>query len=121
MLRPFPVYLCYNPTLEYSEQVQLVLDILKNETDGDVQAAIAKLTPDYKMTWMYEGKDGELFPSTHTNVEAELDDVYHIENRSYDVRNITEGADVVMIELIESYPDPKQNKYTELHKLLYSK
>ncbi|PJC56251.1 hypothetical protein CO026_01410 [Candidatus Kaiserbacteria bacterium CG_4_9_14_0_2_um_filter_41_32] len=88
-----------------SLNIQLVLDILKNEADGDIKAALTKMTKDYKMTWMYQGKE-YLFPTTSNDVDAELEDVYPIKGREYDIRNIAEGENVVMIEMIESYPDP---------------
>lgn len=93
--------------MEHSDKIQLVLDILKHEVDGDVRKAMEKLTDDYNMTWVYEGRDGELFPSTQKDINAELDDVYHIKGRTYDIRNIMENENVVMVEMIESYPDPK--------------
>lgn len=83
------------------------MDILKNEVDGDVSAALANITDDYSMTWVYRKPSGELFPSTHGTMEDESEEVYHIQNRQYDIRNIAEGENVVMVELIESYPDPK--------------
>lgn len=93
--------------MSYSKNVQLVLDILKNEADGDVSAAFEKMTDDYSMTWMYQAKDNSLFPSTGENIEDELDDVYPIKGREYDIRNIAEGENLVIIEVIESYPDPE--------------
>lgn len=105
----FNSFICYtkpmNPT-NPSPNIQLVLEILKNEADGDVAAALEKMTADYSMTWMYQGKDGELFPTTGKDVEAELEEVYPIKGREYDIRNITEGENVVMLEVIESYLDP---------------
>ena len=92
-----------------SPNIQLVLDILKNEADGDVKVALTKMTKDYKMTWMYQGKE-DLFPTTSNDVDAELEDVYPIKGREYDIRNIAEGENVVMIEMIESYPDPNDGQ-----------
>lgn len=91
--------------MKNSPNIQLVLDILKNEADGDVKAALTKMSKDYKMTWMYKRKD-ELFPATTNDIDAELEEVYPIRGREYDIRNIAEGDNVVMIEMIESYPDP---------------
>jgi len=91
--------------MNISPNIQLVLDILKNEADGDVKVALTKMTKDYKMTWMYQGKE-ELFPTTSNDVDAELEDVYPIKGREYDIRNIAESENVVMIEMIENYPDP---------------
>ena len=93
-----------NPT-NHSPNISLVLQILKNEADGDVAVALEKMTNDYSMTWMYQSKDGNLFPTTSKDVGAELEEVYPIKGREYDIRNITEGENVVMLEVIESYPD----------------
>lgn len=93
--------------MSHSSNIQLVLDILKNEADGDVAAALTKMTTDYSMTWMYQGKDSELFPTTGNNLGTELEEIYPIKGREYDIRNITEGENVVMLEVIESYPDPE--------------
>lgn len=92
--------------MKYSEQIKIVLDILKNEAEGNVQSALEKMTDDYKMTWVYEKSDGTLFPATNDNVRNEMNDVYPIKGREYDIRNIAESENVVMIEMIESYPDP---------------
>ena len=93
-----------NPT-NHSPNISLVLQILKNEADGDVAVALEKMTNDYSMTWMYQSKDGNLFPTTSKDVGAELEEVYPIKGREYDIRNITVGENVVMLEVIESYPD----------------
>ena len=76
-----------------SKDIQTVLGILNDEVMGNVGAALKKMTPDYQMTWMYKEKNGELFPKT-----------------AADIKNIAEGENVVMVELIESYPDPKTKK-----------
>ncbi len=93
--------------MKVSKNVQLVLDVLKDEVDGNVMSALRKITEDYSMTWVYLTKDNILFPTTTNDMETELEDVYHIKDRQYDIRNITESDSVVMLELIESYPDPK--------------
>lgn len=95
--------------IKKSKNVQIVLDILQNEVDGDVRAALAKMTRDYSMTWVY-GDGKELFPVTTNNLKGELEEVYPIKGRQYDIKNIAEGKDLVMMELIESYPDPKTKK-----------
>jgi len=82
--------------MTYSKNLQVVLDILKNEVDGDIRSALSKMTDDYSMTWMYKGKE-ELFPSTGAVMEEELEDVYHIKGRIYDIRNIAESENVVML------------------------
>jgi ketosteroid isomerase-like protein len=95
--------------MEYSKNIKTVLAILKNEVDGDVKAALQKMTGDYSMTWMYQ-RGEELFPATGKSVESEMEEAYPIKGRRYDIRNIAEGDDVIMVELIESYPDPETGK-----------
>ncbi len=93
-----------------SKNIEVVLEILKNEVDGDWSAALEKMSPEYSMTWMYKGKT-ELFPQSKKDIEAELkEDIYPIKRRKYEIKNIAEGENVVMVELIESYPDPKSPK-----------
>ncbi len=62
------------------------------------------------MTWVYRAANGELFPSTRPDFASELKEAYQIQGRRYDVKNIAEGKDVVMVEIVESYPDPKTKK-----------
>jgi len=92
-----------------SANLDIVLAILKNEADGDVTAALEKMTSDYSMTWMYRGKD-ILFPASQPNVKEELEEIYPIRGRKYRIKNTAEGENVVMVELIESYPDPTTGK-----------
>ena len=97
--------------MKISKNIQTVLDILQNEVDGDVVSALQKMTKDYTMTWVDCGIKGkELFPTTTNDLEAELEEVYPIKERQYDIRNIAESENLVMVELIESYPDPKTKK-----------
>ena len=96
---------------KYSKNVQIIIDILQDEVDGDDAAALKKITKDYTMTWVDSGlKSKDLFPTTGNDMKAELEEVYPIKGRQYDIKNIAEGNNVVMVELIESYPDPKTKK-----------
>src|SRR3989338_4101545 len=92
-----------------SKNIKAVLDVLKDEVRGDWKAALKKLTPDYTMTWV-EMRGKRFFLRTKKNIKKELQDVYYIKEREYDIKNIAEGKDVVMVELVESYPDPKTKK-----------
>ena len=92
---------------KYSKQINEVLAVLQNEVRGNTHSALLKLTDDYSMTWVYKKRDGSLFPSTQKNIESELNEAYVIRGREYEIKNIAEGEAVVMIELIESYPDPE--------------
>lgn len=93
-----------------SKNVKIVLDILRDEIRGDVESALKKLVSDYTMTWVEKDKKGKLFPRTKKNIKKELKEVYHIRGRKYDIKNIAEGRNVVMVEMVESYPDPKTKK-----------
>jgi ketosteroid isomerase-like protein len=94
-----------------SKNIQTVLDILQDEVNGDISAALEKMTADYTMTWVDVGIDGtKLFPTTQIDVEKDMKVAYVIKNRQYDIRNIAESENLVIVELIESYPDPETGK-----------
>ena len=97
-------------TEEFSENIKTVLVVLQDEANGDVSSALRKLADEYSMTWVYQKSDGTLFPATEKNIEKELEEIYPIRNRKYVIKNIAEGDHVVMVELIESYPDPESEK-----------
>lgn len=87
----------------------MVLDILQDEINGDTSSALKKVTKDYTMTWVYKSKKG-LFPTEKITSGKDLEDIYVIKGRQYDIRNIAEEKNVVMVEMIESYPDPKNKE-----------
>ena len=93
-----------------SKNVKTVLEILQDEIRGDVAAALSKMDPGYTMTWVYKSPKGALFPVSKPDFKAEMKEVYKIEGRKYDIKNVAEGEHVVMVELIESYPDPETKK-----------
>lgn len=94
--------------MNFSRQVQTVLDILQDEVNGDIKSALTKMAPDYTMTWMDASPDGKsLFPTTKPDIADDMQEAYVIRGREYDIRNISESGDTVMIELIESYPNQK--------------
>ncbi len=93
-----------------TNNLQIVLDILTDEVRGDVASALAKMDKSYTMTWMYKGSDGKSFPRSIPDFSAEMRDVYIIKGRKYEIVNIAEGKDVVLVELIESYPDEESGK-----------
>ena len=95
---------------KYSKNIQTVIAILKDEVNGDIKSALKKMTKDYTMTWVYQKKNSELFPTTKNDLSAELEEAYPIKGREYDIKNIAEGNNVVMIEMVESYPDPETKK-----------
>jgi ketosteroid isomerase-like protein len=93
-----------------SKNLRTVLAILEDEVRGDVNAALKKLAKGYTNTWVYKGYDGKLFPRTSPDLRGELKDAYVIKGRTYDIKHIAEGKNLVMVELVESYPDPKTKK-----------
>lgn len=93
-----------------SKNIKVVLEILEDERSGRVTEALTKMTSDYSMTWVYQTQKGELFPRSENITEKDLDNVYQIKGREYDIKNITENDTVVMVELVESYPDEKTGK-----------
>jgi len=100
----------FNKKLKTQKNIKTVLDILKDEIKGDIKSAMKKLAPNYTMTWVYKSRKGELFPRTSSNIKKELNEVYPIKERKYDIKNIASANNVVMVEMVESYPDPKTRK-----------
>jgi len=99
------------PKKKFSKNIQTVIDILQDEVNGDVKHALKKMSSDYSMTWVDDGIDGrQLFPTTSNDLRAELEEVYPIKGRQYDIRNIAESKNLVIVELIESFPDQKNGK-----------
>lgn len=99
-------------TTPKSKNVATVLSLLKNEIDGHAARALLKLAPDYSMTWVYRSpKTGKLFPrsrrTSSRKFEHALKSTYRIKGRSYNIRNIATGRQLVMIEMVESYHNPK--------------
>lgn len=93
-----------------TNNVKTVLWILEDEIRDDTVAALKKLAQEYSMTWVYQAKNGKLFPKTTSNIKKELEEVYYVRNREYDIKNIAEGRNVVMVEMVEGYPDQKTKK-----------
>jgi len=85
---------------------EVILKTLIYEINGDIDAVLKHLHKDYSMTWVYIRKDGILFPS-ETLRDIHLEEVYKIKGRKYEIKHIIAEGNVVMAELIESYPDPK--------------
>lgn len=103
----------YSPPMlktKFSKNIQTVIDILQDEVRGDTRSALRKMSPAYTMTWVYETPQGKLFPRVKVSRGADLDDAYVIRGRQYEVIHISENQDTVMVELIESYPDPETRK-----------
>lgn len=92
--------------MEYSKNIELLLDILRDEVRGDMRSALEKMAATYSMTWVYK-KGEQLFPKSSPDPSTDMSEAYPIKGRRYEIKNIAEGGNVVMIEMVESYPDPK--------------
>ena len=86
---------------------RVILKTLTCEINGDIKTVLKYLHKDYSMTWVYKRKDGVLFPSESIS-DLNLNEVYRIKGRAYKIKHIIAEKNVVMAELIESYPDPKK-------------
>ena len=86
---------------------KIVLKVLEDEIRGDMKSALLKMSKNYSMTWVYKSSKGVLFPRTKVDFKEMMQNVYKIKGRKYDIKNIAEGKKVVMVELVESYPDPE--------------
>ena len=97
--------------IKSSKQIKTVIEILQDEVNGDIGKALKKMTKDYTMTWVDLGLEGkDLFSTTKPNIKKDMKEVYGIKRREYDIKNIAEGKDLVMLELVESYPNPRTKK-----------
>jgi ketosteroid isomerase-like protein len=94
------------------KNISTALHILEDEIRGDVAAALAKMSPTYSMTWVYVSpQSGELFPRTTPDFKSEMEEVYRIEGRRYDIKRVLGDEASVMIEMVESYPAPGGGVY----------
>ncbi|MCI0619566.1 nuclear transport factor 2 family protein [Candidatus Wolfebacteria bacterium] len=91
------------------KNITIVLEILKDQAEGNVENALQKMTPDYLMTWV-EKRGEELFPHTGTDFADEMRKLYRTYDYRFDVKNITGADDAVMVELIETVADKKTGK-----------
>lgn len=91
------------------KNIELLKEILEDEIQGRVSAALSKMDDDYKMTWVYKRKE-TLFPSEKANKSQDISEVYKIEGREYRINHILADENTVMAEMTESYPDPKTGK-----------
>jgi hypothetical protein len=94
--------------MQQSENIKKVIEILYDEVLGRTNEAKLKTHQDYKMTWVYSKSSGQLFPTANMkNGTEKSKEIYQIKGRVYEIMNIAESENLVMIELIESYPDPE--------------
>jgi len=97
-------------TTQEEKNIRTALSLLDDEINGDVKSALSKMHPEYSMTWVYKSTNGKLFPRQYASKSDDLRDVYLIKGRGYDIKHVTSREDVVMIEMIENYPDQDTKK-----------
>lgn len=96
--------------------IEIALEVLKDEVSGNVKSALEKTDEDFSVTYMYKNRKGKIFPSEKiSDTDFDIEDVYSIADRSYEVKNYAENNmgeyDVVFVEFIERYTDPETKQY----------
>ncbi|MCB1474841.1 MAG: hypothetical protein H6883_02645 [Rhodobiaceae bacterium] len=93
---------------EYKNK-NIALSLLDDEASGNLTEALKKLHPKYSMTWMYVDKYGNKFPEHRGVEEEDFEPIYDIIGREYHIKNVISNSDVVMIEVVESYPSQQSD------------
>ena len=99
--------------LNSNELVKLVLTSFELERNGDVEKAKSLLHQDFKVTEMSEWYDGTIFKSlTGREVKELMKKAFAFKGREFDFKNVVsnEKDQTVLVEFVESYPDPKSGK-----------
>lgn len=102
-----------NNFLTNDELKQLVLNSFMAERNNDIVAGREYITEDFTVTEMTLGKDGNHFPSlTGEELDNLMNLAFKIEGREYEFKTVVadEETQTVIVEFIESYPDPKTGK-----------
>ena len=97
-------------SLTNDELKQLVLDSFIAEKNNDINEGRECITEDFTVTEMTLGKDGNHFPSlTGEELDNLMNLAFKIEGREYEFKSIVadEKTQTVIVEFIESYPEPK--------------
>lgn len=89
-----------------SKNIKTVLDFLQDEVKGGVSAK--NVHKDYFLTGMYADKENKkIFPTPSKQGRAEAD---LFQDRVFEVKNIAEGQNVVIVEAVQSCYVPKTKK-----------
>ncbi len=99
--------------LNNDELIKLVLTSFELERTNAVEKAEALLHKDFKVTEMSEWYDGTIFKSLGGDeVRSLMKKAFVIQGREYDFKNVVanEKDQTVLVEFVESYPDPKSGK-----------
>lgn len=94
-----------------SEQLKkLVLASFMAEKDRDISAGLECIDDDFKVTEMVYSKNAHHFPSlTGKKLSDLMKLAFQIKGREYSFKSIVadEKTQTVIVEFIETYPDPK--------------
>lgn len=99
--------------LSADELKKLVLDSFAAEKEKSVERGKKLIHPDFAVTEMCEWSNGELFPRSEGEPMRKLmREVYATDGREFQFINTAANAhkQTVMVEFIESYPDPETGK-----------
>lgn len=91
--------------------IKTTLAILQDEIRGDIQSALLKMHQEYSMTWMYLNKNIKFPKVSGREIKKTMNEVYKIAGRKYNIKNIISEKNIVMVEMIESYPAKDKKLY----------
>jgi ketosteroid isomerase-like protein len=91
--------------------IDTVLASFQAEQEGDIQTGLGLIAEDFKVTDLTLGNKGDvIFPEFKAGAAKQaVTEVYETKGRKYEFINVIadESKQLVMVEFIESYPDPK--------------
>ncbi len=96
--------------LSAEELKELVIGSFMAEKDQDIQAGLESVDEEFKVTEMVSSKDGNHFPSlSGEKLRGLMKLAFKTKGRQYIYKSVVadEESQTVIVEFIESYPDPK--------------
>lgn len=101
------------PKLNSAELKRIILASYEAERTGDVALNKSLISPDFKFTDMVVDEDGAPFIKMGGQEASELmNEAFKIKGRKFIFKTIVADEDTqkVIVEFIESYPDPNSGK-----------
>jgi len=83
------------------------------EKEGDVAKNAELLHEDFKVVDMVIAQDGSIFPTLEASkLKEQIDTAFKIEGREFTFKTVVadESTQTVVVEFIESYPDPETSQ-----------
>lgn len=99
--------------LSAQELKELVLNSFIAEKNMDIQAGLKSVDEEFKVTEMVASKDGNHLPSLSGKKLRDLMKLaFKTEGRQYTFKSVLadEESQTVIVEFIETYPDPKSGQ-----------